>query len=331
MNVVIRNRRRKWIILLLPILLVITCIFSLTYGSVDIAIKEIWSVIIENDQSTFHTIIWELRLPRILIGLLVGACLAVSGALLQGVMKNPLADPGIIGVTAGGGLMASITMLVFPAYGYLLPITAFIGSFVTAIIVYGVAWDKGASAFKIILAGVAINALLGAVQNGIMVIFSDRVQAVIPWLAGGLSGRGWYHFSFIAPYAIIGLLLSLFAIRSANLLMLGDESAKLLGQKVELHRFLLITLAAFLAGIAVSVAGLIGFVGLVIPHIVRLFIGEDYRYLLPVSALGGAILVVFSDTIARSLFDPIELPVGVLLAGLGAPFFLYLLKNRGLI
>ena len=180
------------------------------------------------------------------------------------------------------------------------------------------------------MAGVAINALLGAVQSGLMVIFSDRVQSVLPWLAGGLNGRSWYHLSFMAPYAIVGLLLSLLAIKPANLLLLGDDSAKLLGERVEWQRFLLIVLAALLAGTAVSVAGLIGFVGLVVPHIMRLIFGEDYRFLLPLSALGGAVLVVFADTLARTLFDPIELPVGILLACLGAPFFLYLLKKRGM-
>lgn len=330
MNIEQRSKRRKWVILAVPPLLLFVSFFGLTYGSVPITLTEIWNVFTGTEQSVHQTIILDLRLPRMLIGLLVGACLAVAGALLQGVMKNPLADPGIIGVTAGGGLMASTTMLILPQFSYLLPISAFIGAFVTAMVIYFLAWDKGASPLKIILAGVAINALLGAVQNGIMVIFSDRVQSVIPWLSGGLNGRSWYHLEFMAPYALVGLALSILAIKPANLLQLGDDSAKLLGQKVELQRFLLISLAAFLAGAAVSVAGLIGFVGLVVPHAIRLLIGEDYRYLLPLSAFGGAILVALADTVARSWFDPIELPVGILLAALGAPFFLYLLKKRGL-
>lgn len=331
MNIQKRTSRRKWGIILSPFLLIIAVIFGLTSGSVPISISEIFAVFISEQATVHETIIIDLRTPRVLIGLLVGACLAVSGALLQGVMKNPLADPGIIGVTAGGGLAASITMVVFPQLSYLLPITAFAGAFFTALLIYLLAWDKGASPIKIILAGVAINALLGAVQNGIMVIFSDRVQAVLPWLAGGLSGRSWHHLEFMAPYAVIGLILSLFAIRSANLLMLGDDSAKLLGQRVELERLLIILIAAFLAGTAVSVAGLIGFVGLVVPHVIRMLMGDDYRYLLPFSAVGGAILVVLADTVARSWFDPIELPVGILLACLGAPFFLLLLKKRRLI
>ncbi len=276
-------------------------------------------------------IVMNLRVPRVLVGMLTGACLAAAGALLQGVIKNPLADPGIIGVSAGGGLAAIMAMIVFPQLSYLLPALAFLGALITSVVIYGLAWNKGASPLKIILAGVAINALLGALTNGLMVTYSDRVQAVLPWLAGGLSGRSWHHLQFMAPYAITGLALSILAIKPANLLLLGDDAAKLLGQKVEVQRLLLILLSSLLAGAAVSVAGLVGFVGLVVPHAIRLLAGEDYRFLLPLSIVGGAALVVLADTIARSWFDPIELPVGILLAGLGAPFFLFLLKKRGIV
>ena len=326
-----RRKNRKWLIISFPIVFLLVAYYGLTFGAVDISLKDIWTVLISEGEPVHETIIQDLRLPRVIIGALVGACLAVSGALLQGVMKNPLADPGIIGVSAGGGVAAMITMVVLPHLSYMLPISAFIGAFITSIIIYLLAWEKGASPVKIILAGVAMNALLGAVTNGIMVIYSDRVQAVIPWLAGGLSGRSWYHLEFMLPYAVAGLLLSFLAIKPANLLLLGDDSAKILGQRVEMQRFFIILLASFLAGAAVSVAGLVGFVGLVVPHIVRIWVGEDYRYLLPLSMVGGAILVVFADTIARTWFDPNELPVGILLAAIGAPFFLYLLRKRRLI
>ncbi|TBL73911.1 FecCD family ABC transporter permease [Paenibacillus thalictri] len=325
-----RNNRRKIMFFAVPLLLIAVSLYGLAYGSVSISLKEIWAVFTSGGSPVHEKIIMNLRLPRVLVGLLTGACLAASGALLQGVMKNPLADPGIIGVSAGGGLAAVICMIIFPEYSYLLPVMAFLGSFLTSLVIYFLAWDQGSSPLKIILAGVAVNALLGAVMNGIMVVYSDRVQAVLPWLAGGLSGRSWHHFEYMAPYALGGLILCVFAIKPANLLLLGDDSAKLLGQRVELQRFLIILLSSFLAGVAVSVAGLIGFVGLVVPHAVRLITGEDYRFLLPFSILGGASLVVFADTIARSWFDPLELPVGILLAALGAPFFLYLLKKRGI-
>ncbi|ASR45943.1 iron ABC transporter permease [Paenibacillus kribbensis] len=329
MNKAQRARRRTIAWITLPILLLAVSVYGLAYGSVSIALQEINRVLLYNHDSTYRTILMDLRLPRVLVGLLVGACLAASGALLQGVMKNPLADPGVIGVSAGGGLAAVITMVMLPQLSYLLPVTAFLGAFLSALVIYLLAWDRGASPVKIVLAGVAINALLGALTNGVMVMYSDRVQAVLPWLSGGLNGRSWHHLEFMAPYAIIGLIASLFAIKPANLLLLGDDSAQLLGQRVELQRLLIILLSALLAGTAVSVAGLIGFVGLVVPHVIRLLIGEDYRFLLPLSMLGGGTLVVLADTVARSWFDPIELPVGILLAAIGAPFFLILLKKRG--
>lgn len=328
MNKQLRARRRKIAIIVSPILLLLSVFYGLSYGSVSISLGEIWTIFTTNGQSAQDTIIMNLRLPRVLVGLLTGACLAAAGAILQGVMRNPLADPGIIGVSAGGGLAAVITMVLLPQLSYLLPAAAFIGAFATSIIIYLISWDKGTSPVKIVLAGVAINALLGAIMNGIMVVYSDRIQAVLPWLSGGLNGRSWYHLSFMAPYALIGLGLTILAIKPANLMLLGDDSAKLLGQKVELQRLLLILLSSLLAGAAVSAAGLIGFVGLVVPHAVRLLIGEDYRFLLPVSIVGGAALVVFADTIARTWFDPIELPVGILLACVGAPFFLILLRKR---
>ncbi|MFS0591157.1 iron ABC transporter permease [Cytobacillus horneckiae] len=324
----LRNRRRWLIFWVLLFSLIISVYIGLSFGAASVSINEMIQALRGQGDEVFQTIVVDLRLPRVIIGLFVGACLAASGAILQGVMKNPLADPGIIGVSGGGGLFAIITMIIFPEYGYLLPVAAFFGAFLTTLLIYALAWDKGASTVKIILAGVAMNALLGALMNGVMVLYSDRVQSVLSWLSGGLNGRSWYHLEWMLPYAVLGIILCLFAIKPANIMLLGDDSARLLGQNVELIRLMLILLSSFLAGTAVSVGGLIGFVGLVVPHMIRLLIGEDYRFLLPLSMLGGAALVVYADTAARTLFDPIELPVGILLACLGAPFFLYLLRRR---
>lgn len=331
MDVSERKNRRIVVIVVLLGLFIAAIYTGLSLGAVKVNLPQILQVLNGSGEEVYETIIYNLRLPRIIIGLLVGACLAASGALLQGVMKNPLADPGIIGVSAGGGFAAILTMVIFPSYSYLLPFIAFIGAFTATICIYLFAWDKGASPVKIVLAGVAMNALLGAMTNGVMVLYSDRIQSVIGWLSGGLNGRGWYHVEIILPYAIVMLLLSFFTIKPVNILILGDETAKLLGQNVEWIRLVIILLASFLAGIAVSVAGLIGFVGLVVPHMIRLLIGEDYRYLLPYSILGGAVLVVLADTVARTAFDPIELPVGILLAALGAPFFIILLRKRRIV
>ncbi len=321
------GRNRIFLLVGCFLLVIISLIYGLATGSVTLTVSEVLNGIFGEEGTIEHQIVWNLRLPRLLTGLLVGMCLAVSGGILQGIMRNPLADPGIIGVSSGAGLVAVSTMLIFPAYTGLVPIGAFIGAFIAAALVYGLAWNGGVAPLRLILAGVAINTFLGAITSGVMIVYSDKVQTVLSWLMGGLSGKSWPHLKIILPYAVIGLVLSLFASRSVNILRLGDDVAKLLGYNVEKHRLLLLLLSTFLAGAAVSVAGLLGFVGLVVPHMVRLLIGNDYKYLLPTSALLGGALVIFADTAARSWFEPIELPVGVLLAVLGAPFFLYLLRK----
>lgn len=331
MSVKERNFRRRWLAIATGPLLLLSLLYGIGSGSVFISPADIWLTLFGSGDTAHESIIWNLRLPRVLIGLLVGACLAASGALLQGVMRNPLADPGIVGVSAGGGVAAVIALVLFPQFAYLLPGFAFGGALVSSLIIYLLAWDGSSSPVKIVLAGIAVNALLGGVMNGIMVLNSDRIQSVLPWLSGSLSGRSWPHLQFMLPYAAVGLLLVPFAAKTTNLLMLGDQSASSLGQHVERQRFLIVALASLLAGAAVSVAGLVGFVGLIVPHAVRLLIGEDYRYLLPYSIVGGAAIMVVADTAARSWFDPLELPAGILLACIGAPFFLMLLKKRRLI
>lgn len=214
------------------------------------------------------------------------------------------------------------------AYGFL-PLGAFLGAFITAMVIYALSWQKGASPSRIVLVGVSINALIGAATSALMLLHSDKVQSVLPWLAGGIGGVSWAHLNMIIYYAIFAIILAFFGIKHIRVLMLGDEMAKLLGHNVERSRFYLIVVSTLLAGIAVSVSGLIGFVGLVVPHMLRLLVGNDYKYLLPLSCLGGGILLVFADAIARSWFDPIELPVGILLSFLGGPFFLYLIHRGG--
>ena len=322
-------KKRKTVLVVLPIVLAIIAIISLMIGQVSFSVGEVFSGIFNSEDSLARRIVWEIRFPRVLIGILVGMCLGAAGAILQGVMQNPLADPGVIGVTSGAGIMAVLVMVVFPGYILLLPLAAFAGAFAAAMIVYALSWKGGTSPTRIILVGVAINAICGAGTNALMILYSDRVQSVLPWLAGGITGVGWVQFRMIIVYAIIALALSIYAIRHIRIMRLGDEMAKLLGHNVERSRLFLIILSTLLAGIAVSVAGLVGFVGLVVPHILRLIIGGDYRYLLPASAIGGGLLVVFADTIARSAFNPIEIPVGILLAFIGGPYFLYLIHRKG--
>lgn len=312
----------------MSILLLIACVVSLMVGSVSFNLQEIWQGLTNADDTLARRIVWDLRLPRMLVGLAVGMCLAVSGTILQGIMRNPLADPGIIGISSGAGLMAVLILIVFPAYSLLLPLAAFVGACATAVLIYMLSWRGGSSPVRIILVGVAINAIIGAVMGALMLLYSDRVQAVLPWLSGGIAGAGWHQVKMIIGYAGVALVLAVFMTRHLRILRLGDEVAKLLGNNVERSRFMLIILSTLLAGIAVSVSGLIGFVGLVVPHIMRRVVGGDDRILLPASALGGGLIVVLADTVARTVFNPIELPVGILLSFLGGPFFLYMIQKR---
>lgn len=322
------QQKRKIVTVTLLLLFGLVMLYGLMAGAVTIPVRDIISGLLD-DQALAHRIVWDLRIPRVLVGCLVGMCLAMAGTLLQGVMRNPLADPGIIGVSSGAGLMATMIMILYVQHTAFLPLAAFLGALLTALLIYGLAWKKGATPTRIILIGIAINSVIGATMSALMLLNSDRVQAVLPWLAGGLSGVGWAQVQMVGGYAVVALVLALFGAKHVRVLMLGDEVAKLLGHRVERSRFFLIVLSALLSGIAVSVSGLIGFVGLVVPHIIRLIIGNDTRYLLPLSALGGGVLVVLADSIARSWFDPIELPVGILLSFLGGPFFMLLIFKEG--
>lgn len=300
---------------------------SLTLGSVDISFSTIVHTLLGNVQTTDEMVIWNIRFPRNIVGSLVGANLAVSGAILQAVMKNPLADPGIVGVSSGAGLAGVIMLIFMPEASILLTPVAFVGAMLSAAAVYALAWKNGIRPTRIILAGVAVSAFLGSGISALLVFYSDKVQGALLWMVGGLSARSWPQVETLFPYTILGLVLALAGCKALTILSLGDETARGLGVPVERVRFSMTAVAALLAAGAVSVAGLIGFVGLVVPHIVRLIIGTDYKYVIPGSAILGAGVLVFCDTLGRVAFSPIEIPAGIIMAFLGAPFFLYLLRR----
>ena len=300
---------------------------SLTLGSVDISFSTIVHTLLGNVQTTDEMVIWNIRFPRNIVGALVGANLAVSGAILQAVMKNPLADPGIVGVSSGAGLAGVIMLIFMPEASILLTPVAFVGAMLSEAAVYALAWKNGIRPTRIILAGVAVSAFLGSGISALLVFYSDKVQGALLWMVGGLSARSWPQVETLFPYTILGLVLALAGCKALTILSLGDETARGLGVPVERVRFSMTAVAALLAAGAVSVAGLIGFVGLVVPHIVRLIIGTDYKYVIPGSAILGAGVLVFCDTLGRVAFSPIEIPAGIIMAFLGAPFFLYLLRR----
>ena len=300
----------------------------MTKGSLDIKVEQIIAILQSPQMDAQSQIIWNIRLPRTIVGAFVGVNLAISGAILQAVMRNPLADPHIIGISSGAGLAGVTVMILFPHMDYLITPIAFLGAMAAAVCIYILAWKNGIKPVRIILAGVAVSAFLGAGISGLMIFYSDRVHGALMWMVGGLAARSWPHVGIILPYAIIGLILALVCANYLNILQLGDEMARGLGLNVEVVRIAMTAVAALLAASAVSVAGLLGFVGLIVPHAARLLIGSDYRFLLPASALLGIGVVTLSDTLARTMFSPVELPVGIIMAALGAPFFLFLLRRE---
>jgi iron complex transport system permease protein len=316
------------LLFLLGIVCLISFLFSVGKGSLDLTPMEVAKAIFFEKGTVNHQIIWNVRLPRTLVAGLVGVCLSLSGVILQGVMRNPLASPNIIGVSSGAGLMAFIIMIIFPQYYFLVPAGAFIGALLATMLIYVLAWKNGIQPMRIILAGVAVSSFLGAGINALMTFFPDRLIGVVDFLIGGLSARTWPHFNILWPYALLGIVITFLLPNRLNILMLGDEVATGIGLHVERTRMLFIAIAALLAGSAVSVVGLLGFVGLIVPHTARMIVGSDYRYLFPASAILGAALVMFCDAIARLILDPIEIPVGIIMALLGAPFFIYLLRER---
>ena len=319
---------RVTILILFAFLAVLGAFLSLTKGSSVITMSQIVELLLNPGMDPQSQIIWNIRMPRTIVGALVGINLSLSGAILQAIMRNPLADPHIIGISSGAGLAGVVIMILFPALEYLITPVAFVGAMLAAICIYILAWKNGIKPVRIILAGVAVSAFLSAGISGLMIFYSDRVHGALMWMVGGLAARSWPHVSIILPYAAIGLVLALASASYLNILQLGDEMARGLGVNVEVTRIVMTAIAALLAASAVSVVGLLGFVGLVVPHAARLLIGSDYRFLLPAAALLGVAIVTLSDTFARVIFAPIELPVGIIMAFLGAPFFLFLLRRE---
>lgn len=302
--------------------------FSIGSGAVPISPGDIWHYLFRGYDGPMREIVWNIRLPRTLVAAVVGANLALAGALLQGVMRNPLADPHIIGVSSGAGLVGIVILILFPHASALLTPAAFLGASGAAAVIYLLAWKQGVQPVRIILAGVAVSAFLGSGISGLLTFYSDRVSGALVFLVGGLAAKSWPQLATMLPYSLLGGVLALVGAAPMNVLALGDADARGLGLRVEATRLVMTAVATLLAASAVSVVGLLGFVGLIVPHSARLIIGSDYRLLLPASALLGAFVVTVCDTLARLMFAPIELPVGIIMGVLGAPFFLYLLRRE---
>jgi iron complex transport system permease protein len=304
---------------------------SLALGAVDVPLRVVVDALLgRGDDTPFERIVLQLRLPRTAEALVVGAALGVAGALLQGALANPLASPDVIGVTGGAGFGALLIILVFPGSIALLPIGALGFGLLAAALVFTIAWTgpSGGSIGRLILAGIAMGSLFAGATSGLMSAYPDRVPSAIFFLAGGLTTSGWETLRAIAPYFAVGFVVALCLIRPLDRLALGDDVAASLGTRPRLIRLSAGVAAALLASGAAAIAGLLGFLGLVIPHVVRLAGGTSrHGYVIPVSALAGAALLVLGDTLARVVRAPIEMPVGPLMVAIGVPLFLWLLRK----
>jgi len=331
-------RARRWYAVM-GLMMLLTCgavVFCLQFGAHALTMAQLWSALTFSEagrEDVARVILWEIRFPRILMGLFVGASLAITGAALQALVRNPLADPYVLGISSGAALGATIGLalgLGSIVGGLGLPLFAFIGGALSIVLVYGIAASQGRLPMhQLLLAGVIVNAVCSALMMFATSILNPAsLYRVVLWLMGTLSAPSILSLIGIGSCLLIAILLLLRESQALNLLAVGEDAARSLGVDSDRVQRTVFLVSAVLTGAVVSVSGMIGFVGMVVPHLVRILCGADHRLLLPVSALGGGILLMVADTVARSVVAPAEIPVGVITALIGGPFFIYLLMTR---
>ncbi|UCD26123.1 MAG: iron chelate uptake ABC transporter family permease subunit, partial [Candidatus Bathyarchaeota archaeon] len=281
-----------------------------------------------------EVIVIQVRLPRVLAAAIVGIALAVAGVVLQALLRNPMADPYVIGISAGASLGASIAIafgisLSFLGLLYSVPVLAFVVALITVIVVYSIArTGQGVPMLTLLLVGIAANSFLMAIMSIIRIVSGEAIHAIMIWILGSLVTCNWNHVKIALPFVMIGVALIYVFARDLNIILLGEEQARHLGVDTERLKKIMLTSATLITAAAVSISGIIGFIGLIIPHIARILVGPDHRILIPSSALAGAIVLILCDTIARTIIRPAELPVGIFTSLLGGPFFIYLIRKR---
>jgi len=315
-------------------LLLLVMLGSVLLGAIDLGagrvLAEAWAELTggRSPLSVAETaILWQLRVPRVLLGGLVGAALATSGAAYQGVFRNPLADPYLLGAAAGAGMAATIVVVGFGSSGAV-PVAAFAGAVGGVVLTWLLGRSAGRGTATLVLAGVAVTAFLTAVQTFVQQLNTDTLQRIYSWMLGGLATSGWHNVLMSLPYIGLGLVVLCFSGRLLDVLTLGDEEALALGVRPGVVRFVLLGAASLATAGAVASSGLIGFVGIVVPHVVRMLFGGSYRVVVPLSLIGGAVFVIAADVVARTVLAPAELPIGVVTAFTGAPFFVIVLRTR---
>ncbi|HDR7789366.1 ferrichrome ABC transporter permease [Bacillus cereus] len=317
----------------LTILFLIGSIFlAVAFGAKDIHLQTVWTAVFDyNPKLIQHQIIYELRLPRVIGAAVVGAAFAVAGAVMQGVTRNPLADAGVLGINAGAMFVVALSFAFFPhmPYSYLM-IVSFIGAVLSTVLIFiiGSATSGGLTPMRLTIAGAVMAALLHSLSSGVA-IYYDLSQDLAFWYAGGVAGVKWEHLKFLVPIILITIVFATILGRSISLISMGDDVATNLGVKTNRTRILGMIIVVILAGVSVSAVGSIGFVGLVIPHIARKLVGVNYRLIIPMSAFLGAMLLVVADLGARTVNPPKELAIGIMVALVGVPFFLYIARKVG--
>lgn len=340
-----RFARWKIIVLFLTLALLLSITFAVTIGPMHIQPLDVYKIIIKNiplignlvdggASSIEEVIVIQVRLPRVLAAAIVGIALAVAGVVLQALLRNPMADPYVIGISAGASLGASIAIafgigLSFFGLLYSVPVLAFVAALITVIVVYSIArTGQGVPMLTLLLVGIAVNSFLLAIMSIIRIVSGEAIHAIMIWILGSLVTCNWNHVKIALPFVMIGVALIYVFARDLNIILLGEEQARHLGVDTERLKKIMLTSATLITAAAVSISGIIGFIGLIIPHIARILVGPDHRILIPSSALAGAIVLILCDTIARTIIRPAELPVGIFTSLLGGPFFIYLIRKR---
>ncbi|GGE69030.1 FecCD family ABC transporter permease [Priestia taiwanensis] len=318
--------RKIWSFIIVSSLLVGVTIFSAMKGSIEVsAMQLLRGLFVESNEQV--EIIKDLRFPRIIIALFAGAALAVSGVLFQAVMRNPLADAGVIGISSGAGFMAMFGVTLFPQLYFWSPFFAFLGGVLACLLVYSFSWKTGLNPLRIILVGIAINAMFTGLSESFVTICSYFMKSINKTSTSNITMRTWTDVEVIMTYGTIGLLIALLLGTVCNVLALQDKTARNLGFNVNGSRLLISAVAVLLASISTAIAGVIAFVGLLVPHIARRLVGSNHHVLIPFSALAGALLIVTADTLGRLLVPPNEIPASTIMAVIGGPFLIFLLRK----
>ena len=322
---------------------------QVSFGSYSMTLADAWGAVLDPEvlfsrqawagfllggelpeMSTRSLIVWNIRLPRVLVAVLVGMNLAVSGAIFQAITRNELASPFILGVSSGAGLTILLTLVVFGSLTTFLPLIASVGGAAAFLVVYAIAWQGGTSPVRLVLAGVIVATVFGSLQTALFFFADDIgvVQTAIAWTTGSLTGTDWEQVRMALPWTVVAMLLALLGSRQLNVLLLGESTAKSLGMNVERVRFALSGVAVLAASASIAVAGIVGFVGLVVPHIVRNLVGSDYKKLVVGCLFAGPALLVAADVGARLALNPVQIPVGIVTGLIGGPYFLYLMRKK---